>query len=85
MAYAGDFAEIGRRVADDVHQILNGVKPGDIPIYLGRCRLLKQHIDQRDLQSLACQPTKFALVITSRAAGFSRQGRRSTAVRQKFG
>jgi putative tryptophan/tyrosine transport system substrate-binding protein len=33
MAYAGDFAEIGRRVADDVHQILNGVKPGDIPIY----------------------------------------------------
>jgi len=25
--------ELGRRVADDVHQILNGAKPGDIPIY----------------------------------------------------
>jgi putative ABC transport system substrate-binding protein len=34
MAYGVDFAEIGRRVADDVHEILNGAKPGDIPIYL---------------------------------------------------
>jgi ABC-type uncharacterized transport system substrate-binding protein len=33
MAYEGDFGEIGRRMADDVHQILNGTKPGDIPIY----------------------------------------------------
>ena len=33
MAYAGDFAELFRRAADDVHQILNGAKPGDIPIY----------------------------------------------------
>ena len=33
MAYASDFAEIGRRMADDVHKILNGTKPGDIPIY----------------------------------------------------
>ena len=33
MAYEGDFGEIGRRMADDVHQILNGAKPGDIPIY----------------------------------------------------
>jgi putative ABC transport system substrate-binding protein len=33
MAYGGDLGELGRRMADDVHQILNGAKPGDIPIY----------------------------------------------------
>jgi putative ABC transport system substrate-binding protein len=33
MAYAVDLAELLRRMADDVHQILKGVKPGDIPIY----------------------------------------------------
>jgi putative ABC transport system substrate-binding protein len=33
MAYASDDRELGRRMAEDVHQILNGAKPGDIPIY----------------------------------------------------
>jgi len=33
MAYASDLPELARRLADDVHQILNGAKPGDIPIY----------------------------------------------------
>jgi len=33
MAYAADLSEAGRRMADDVHEILNGAKPGDIPIY----------------------------------------------------
>ena len=33
MAYAVDLAELLRRMADDVHQILKGAKPGDIPIY----------------------------------------------------
>jgi putative ABC transport system substrate-binding protein len=33
MAYAVDLAELLRRMADDVHQILSGAKPGDIPIY----------------------------------------------------
>jgi putative tryptophan/tyrosine transport system substrate-binding protein len=33
MAYAVDLAELLRRMADDVHQILKGVKPGEIPIY----------------------------------------------------
>jgi putative ABC transport system substrate-binding protein len=33
MAYTVDLAELLRRLADDVHQILNGAKPGDIPIY----------------------------------------------------
>jgi putative ABC transport system substrate-binding protein len=33
MAYASDDRELWRRMADDVHQILNGAKPGEIPIY----------------------------------------------------
>jgi len=33
LAYEADFGEAARRMADDVHEILNGAKPGDIPIY----------------------------------------------------
>jgi putative ABC transport system substrate-binding protein len=33
MAYQADQGKIGRRTADDVHHILIGPKPGDIPIY----------------------------------------------------
>jgi putative tryptophan/tyrosine transport system substrate-binding protein len=33
MAYASDNRELWRRMADDVHQILNGAKPADIPIF----------------------------------------------------
>jgi ABC-type uncharacterized transport system substrate-binding protein len=33
MAYAVDLAELLRRMANDVHQILRGGTPGDIPIY----------------------------------------------------
>jgi putative tryptophan/tyrosine transport system substrate-binding protein len=33
MSYGADLAELGRRMADDVHQILNGAKPSDIPMY----------------------------------------------------
>jgi ABC-type uncharacterized transport system substrate-binding protein len=33
MAYTVDLAELLRRMAQDVHQILKGTKPGDIPIY----------------------------------------------------
>jgi putative ABC transport system substrate-binding protein len=33
MAYGTDLVELWRRLADDVHQVLNGAKPGDIPIY----------------------------------------------------
>jgi putative tryptophan/tyrosine transport system substrate-binding protein len=33
MAYEGELGELGRRMANDVHEILNGAKPGDIPIY----------------------------------------------------
>ena len=33
MAYATDLVELSRRMASDVQQILDGTKPGDIPIY----------------------------------------------------
>jgi putative tryptophan/tyrosine transport system substrate-binding protein len=33
MAYAPDLGELAQRMANDVHQILNGAKPGDIPFY----------------------------------------------------
>jgi putative tryptophan/tyrosine transport system substrate-binding protein len=33
ISYAVDLAELLRRMADDVNQILKGAKPGDIPIY----------------------------------------------------
>jgi putative ABC transport system substrate-binding protein len=33
MAYAPDLDELAQRLANDVHQILNGAKPGDIPFY----------------------------------------------------
>ena len=33
MAYESDLRELGGRFANDVHQILNGAKPADIPIY----------------------------------------------------
>jgi putative ABC transport system substrate-binding protein len=33
MAYALDWSELGRRTAADVHEILNGANPGDIPFY----------------------------------------------------
>ena len=33
LAYGTDYAELWRHLADDVHQVLNGARPGDIPIY----------------------------------------------------
>jgi putative tryptophan/tyrosine transport system substrate-binding protein len=33
MAYTVDLAESLRRMAQDVHQVLNGAKPDDIPVY----------------------------------------------------
>jgi len=33
MSYGSNATEIARQIANDVHQILGGVKPGDIPIY----------------------------------------------------
>jgi hypothetical protein len=32
-AYGTDLVELWRRLADDVHQVLNGANPGEFPIY----------------------------------------------------
>jgi putative tryptophan/tyrosine transport system substrate-binding protein len=34
MAYGPDFGELSRHMADDMHEILDGANPGNIPIYL---------------------------------------------------
>jgi len=33
ITYAPDLGELAQRLANDVHQILNGAKAGDIPFY----------------------------------------------------
>jgi len=33
MAYGSDLTETARQCANDVHQILGGIEPGEIPIY----------------------------------------------------
>jgi putative ABC transport system substrate-binding protein len=33
MSYGSDATETARQIANDLHQILGGVRPGDIPIY----------------------------------------------------
>ena len=33
IAYAPDFTDLARRFAEQVHEMLNGAKPGDMPIY----------------------------------------------------
>jgi putative tryptophan/tyrosine transport system substrate-binding protein len=50
MAYEADPSELGRRMADDVHEILNGAKPGDI-------RFINRPIRARD-QSEGRQGTR---------------------------
>lgn len=34
MSYGPELGDLAKRMANDVHQILNGAKPGDIPVYL---------------------------------------------------
>ena len=34
MSYGPELGDLAKRMANDVHQILNGARPGDIPVYL---------------------------------------------------
>jgi putative tryptophan/tyrosine transport system substrate-binding protein len=61
MAYASDFSELGRRMADDLHEILNGANPGDIPIYLPTKYELVINLKAAKALSLTIPPSLLAL------------------------
>jgi putative ABC transport system substrate-binding protein len=56
MAYEADFDEAARRMADDVHEILNGANPGDIPIYQGTKFALVINLKAAQTLGLAIPP-----------------------------
>jgi putative ABC transport system substrate-binding protein len=56
MAYGADFGEAARRMADDVHEILNGANPGDIPIYQGTKFALVINLKAAQTLGLAIPP-----------------------------
>jgi putative ABC transport system substrate-binding protein len=60
MGYAVDLAELLRRMADDVHQILKGTKPGDIPIYQPTKFELLLNLKTAKALSLTLPPTLLA-------------------------
>jgi putative ABC transport system substrate-binding protein len=61
MAYEGDVGEAGRRMADDVHEILNGANPGDIPIYQSTKFALVINLKTANTLDLTIPPTLLAL------------------------
>jgi putative tryptophan/tyrosine transport system substrate-binding protein len=61
MAYGIDLGELGRRMADDVHEILNGTKPGDIPIYQSTSFALVINLKAAKTLGLAIPPALLAL------------------------
>src|SRR3984893_11795965 len=61
MAYQGDTGEAGRRMADDVHEILNGAKPGDIPIYQSTRFALVINLKTAKALGLSIPPALLAL------------------------
>jgi len=60
MAYAPDLGELAQRLADNVHQILNGRKPGDIPIYRPTRFQLVVNLKAAKTLSLEMPPTLLA-------------------------
>jgi len=61
MAYEVDPSELGRRMAVDVHEILNGAKPGDIPIYQPTKYQLVINLKAAQTIGLAIPPSLLAL------------------------
>jgi putative tryptophan/tyrosine transport system substrate-binding protein len=60
MVYEVDPGELGRRMADDVHEILNGAKPGDIPIYEPTKYELVVNLKAADALGLTVPPSLLA-------------------------
>jgi putative ABC transport system substrate-binding protein len=60
MAYTVDLAELLRRLADDVHKILHGAKPGDIPIYQATTFQLLINLKTAKALSLTLPPALLA-------------------------
>jgi putative tryptophan/tyrosine transport system substrate-binding protein len=60
MSYAPDLGELAQRLADDVHQILNGAKPGNIPIYRPNKFQLIVNLRAAKALSLEMPPTLLA-------------------------
>jgi putative ABC transport system substrate-binding protein len=61
MSYGSDAAETARQIANDVHQILGGVKPGDIPIYQATKFELIINLKAADALSLTLPQSLLAL------------------------
>jgi putative ABC transport system substrate-binding protein len=61
MAYASDVGELSRRMAEDVHEILNGSNPGDIPIYRPTKYELAINLKAAKTLGLNIPPTLLAL------------------------
>jgi putative ABC transport system substrate-binding protein len=58
IAYAPDFGELAQRIGNDVHQIFNGSKAGDIPFYQpNKFRLI---VNARSARALDLPPTLLA-------------------------
>ena len=60
MSYGADLVEVGRRMADDVHQILNGATPSDIPIYQATRFALVINLKTAKARDLNIPPTRLA-------------------------
>ena len=60
MAYEVDPSELGRRMADDVHKLLNGARPGDIPIYQPTKYELLINLNAAKMLGLAIPPSLLA-------------------------
>jgi putative ABC transport system substrate-binding protein len=61
MAYGTDLVELWRRMANDVHEILKGAKPGDIPIYQPTKFELVINLKATKALGLTIPPTLLAL------------------------
>ena len=61
MAYGTDLVELWRRLADDLHQVLNGAKPGDIPIYQATRTEFLINLKAAKALGLTIPPTLLAL------------------------